>query len=124
MPRSKKSADAHVNGQMTLVRLDARKLIDSETFHVHLAEVFGFPPFYGKNLNALIDCLSDLDEPATLMTRIHVGRGNVLTVVIDGVEDLEESERVKLLPFLDAIAFVNARRIDAGDPPILAVAYP
>lgn len=31
-----------------------------KNFHQKMAETFGFPDFYGKNLAALIDCLSDL----------------------------------------------------------------
>lgn len=34
--------------------------IYSKNFHLKMAEIFGFPDFYGKNLAALIDCLSDL----------------------------------------------------------------
>ena len=48
------------------------KNLDEEykNFHLKMAEIFGFPDFYGKNLAALIDCLSDLrtfgdEEPMT-----------------------------------------------------------
>ena len=38
------------------------KNLDEEyrNFHTKMAEIFGFPHFYGKNLAAFIDCLSDL----------------------------------------------------------------
>ena len=31
--------------------------------HEYLAEKFGFPSYYGKNLDALYDCLTDICEP-------------------------------------------------------------
>ena len=50
------------------------KNLDEEykNFHLKMSESFGFPDFYGKNLAALIDCLSDLrtfwDEEPILAT--------------------------------------------------------
>lgn len=37
---------------MTLVKLDTRRITDWDTFHDVFAEVFGFPGFYGRNMNA------------------------------------------------------------------------
>ena len=39
-----------------------------EITHELLAEKFGFPPYYGRNLDALHDCLTDISED----TRIHL----------------------------------------------------
>ena len=52
-----------------MIRIDARRLTDSAGLHAALKEAFGFPAFYGNNLNALVDCLTHLDDPSAGMSR-------------------------------------------------------
>ena len=66
-----------------MVRIDARRLTDAAGLHAALAEAFGFPPGYGKNLDALIDCLTHLDDPAAGMSRVQVFPGQVALLVVD-----------------------------------------
>ena len=40
--------------------IDCRKMTSRAEAHDHLAEVFGFPEYYGRNLDALHDCLTEL----------------------------------------------------------------
>ena len=47
---------------MKKVILDCEKLLDREQAHLYLAEMFDFPDYYGKNLDALYDCLTELGE--------------------------------------------------------------
>ena len=44
------------------VILDARKLGEKEEAHAYLKNVFAFPDYYGANLDALYDCLSEQEE--------------------------------------------------------------
>ena len=44
------------------VILDALKLQDKEQAHKYLCEAMKFPDYYGGNLDALHDCLSELDD--------------------------------------------------------------
>ena len=47
---------------MKNVVIDCEKLLQKEQAHLYLAEVFDFPDYYGKNLDALFDCLTELGE--------------------------------------------------------------
>ena len=47
---------------MKQITLDGNLLSDISTVHEYLKEMLDFPEYYGKNLDALFDCLTDLDE--------------------------------------------------------------
>ncbi len=42
--------------------LDGKKMTSKEEAHAYLKKAFGFPEYYGKNLDALYDCLTDMGE--------------------------------------------------------------
>lgn len=44
------------------VYLDARKLKERRTAHEYLAEMLSLPDYYGKNLDALYDCLTEVQD--------------------------------------------------------------
>ena len=44
---------------MKEIILDGKKFIDSQTTHEILKNVFEFPDYYGENLNAFWDCITD-----------------------------------------------------------------
>lgn len=58
---------------MTVVKLDTRPITDWLTFHTVFAKSFGFPGFYGRNMNAWIDCMTSLDDPSAGMTSACAG---------------------------------------------------
>ncbi len=43
-----------------LVILDCRELNDRVSAHSYLKEIMGFPEYYGRNLDALQDCLTEM----------------------------------------------------------------
>ncbi len=45
-------------------RLDCREWSDQRAMHVAMATTLSFPKYYGMNLNAMNDCISDLEIPA------------------------------------------------------------
>jgi len=51
---------------MAEATLDGRTVQSQEELHKALAEKLRFPEWYGKNLDALFDCLTDLHEETTL----------------------------------------------------------
>jgi len=44
------------------VKIDGAVTDSREKLHLQLAEGLGFPQWYGKNLDALYDCLTDIRE--------------------------------------------------------------
>ena len=48
---------------MIAVILDGEKLRSDADVHDILSRAFNFPPYYGRNLDALWDCLTEFCEP-------------------------------------------------------------
>lgn len=44
------------------IQLDARQMRTKEEAHTYLKESLELPEYYGNNLDALYDCLGDMDE--------------------------------------------------------------
>jgi len=106
-----------------MVRIDAGKIVDSDSFHTVFAAAFGFPAFYGRNMNAWTDCLSDLDDPGAGMTTVRVPPGECLSLVIDQAQDFKRRCPELFSALIECAAFVNWRRVDMGRSPMLALAF-
>lgn len=106
-----------------IVRIDARRLTDAAGLHAAVAEAFGFPATAGKNLDALVDCLTELDNPKAAMSRVHVFPGQVVTLALEHTDPRNKPQAAQAKALVDAAAFVNWRRLERGQPPVLALAY-
>ncbi|MDY4430073.1 barstar family protein [Evtepia sp.] len=51
---------------MKTVTLDGAVLAAKEALHQTLAQTLAFPDWYGGNLDALFDCLTDLSEEVSI----------------------------------------------------------
>ena len=51
---------------MKSVILDAKKMVKKEKMHDYLAKKFDLPEHYGRNLDALFDCLCEINEPTLI----------------------------------------------------------
>lgn len=51
---------------MKKITLDFESISNKEEMHQYLAEKFEFPDYYGKNLDALFECLTDIAEPTAV----------------------------------------------------------
>ena len=71
-----------------LIRIDARRLKDPAALHATLSDAFGFFEGYGKNLDALVDCLTSLDNSKTALSRAQVFPGQIVLLVIEHTQGL------------------------------------
>lgn len=108
---------------MILVKLDTSRITDWETFHSVFAETFGFPLFYGRNMNAWIDCMTYLDDPDAGMTTVHAAPGGVITLQLGNVDEFALRCPELYEAIVECSAFVNWRRIELGEPPVLALSF-
>jgi hypothetical protein len=108
---------------MTVAKVDTRRIADWETFHDVFAEAFGFPEFYGRNMDAWIDCMTCLDDPATEMTRVHAPPGCVVVLQLQEVADFASRCPEQDAAVIECSAFVNWRRIETGDTAVLALSF-
>lgn len=53
---------------MKQIILDGNVLADAAKVHDYLMEMLDFPEYYGKNLDALHDCLTDLEDVEIVIT--------------------------------------------------------
>lgn len=51
--------------------LDASRMREKETAHDYLKQMLSFPEYYGNNLDALYDCLTELDETEVLFVNLE-----------------------------------------------------
>ena len=99
----------------TFAYLDGVQADKAANFHIQIASALGFPDYYGRNLDALADCLGDLTEPTVLLwdawavfadadsrvfrtvAELLAKRSDILTVLLRGNEPEEPFD----IPSLD-----------------------
>lgn len=106
-----------------LLKLDTRRITDWGTFHDVFAETFGFPDFYGRNMNAWIDCMTYLDDPEAGMTTVHAPLGGVVVLQLEDVDDFALRRPELYEAIIECESFVNWRRVKVGEPPVLALSF-
>jgi catechol 2,3-dioxygenase-like lactoylglutathione lyase family enzyme len=110
-------------GSPPVCSVDTSRIVDWESFHSVFAATLGFPSFYGRNMDAWIDCMTSLDAPEHGLTTLHVERGQVLTLALEGTNEFSERCPEIYQALIDCAAFVNWRRFETGDPPVLTLSF-
>jgi hypothetical protein len=106
-----------------IVRIDTTKIYDWASFHDAFADAFGFPEFYGRNMDAWIDCLTSLDDPAAAMTTVRAPQDGVVVLQLDDANDFASRCPEQYRAVLECSAFVNWRRLGRGERAIIALSY-
>ena len=106
-----------------LVRIDMRRIQNWDTFHDVFAETFGFPDYYGRNMNAWIDCMTYLNDPNITDISVKAKPGEVVVLQLDNVDDLCERCPEIYEALVECAAFVNWRQIEVGEGPVLTLSF-
>ncbi len=85
-------------------KIDSMCIKDWNSFHAVFASTFQFPDYYGYNMNAWIDCMDELVE-------------DLLLIDLGNCEHLKNDHPDILEALCSCTAFVNQRKLDAGELP-------
>jgi len=96
------------------IKINFGNVKDWEHFHTIFKETMGFPDFYGRNLDAWIDCMSYIDDPEAGMSTVTVESGESLEINIIGTEEAFKNCPEIFQAFLECSTFVNQRFIEAN----------
>ncbi len=94
---------------MARVSLDTKQIEDWESFHLLCKEEFGFPDFYGMNMNAWIDCLSYIDDDGDRMSRFNLAKGEMLYIEVSDTKAFNSRLPEIFDALVECSAFVNER---------------
>lgn len=103
-----------------VIRLDGLRMEDRTTTHRYLKAKFFFPDYYGNNLDALFDLLTEIGEPQKIIlynidalkrSQPEYGRsllkvlraaeqanGMLEVIFYDGFNDVREEYRIRFVP--------------------------
>jgi len=73
------------------VILDGRRMTDKETTHEYLKEQLYLPEYYGCNLDALYDCLTEMEELTEIeieyKEEMRTCLGDYAAILIETIQD-------------------------------------
>ncbi len=93
---------------MKQIKIDSNSIKDWETFHNIFSKTFNFPGYYGRNMNAWIDCMDELTKELTLLD-------------LGDCRNLKDSNPEIIEALFECSAFVNYRKIEAGEQAVLII---
>lgn len=103
---------------MAQVSLDAAQIADWESFHRLSQHAFGFPDYYGANMDAWVDCLSYLrDEEG--MSSIKLAEKEILDITLEHSQHWRDKLPEMLEELQFCVAAINDRYEDYGEAPAL-----
>ena len=103
---------------MAQANIDGAHVTGWEAFHSVCAAEFGFPEFYGRNMDAWIDCLTYLYD-GDGMSRFTLEPGELLRIGVVNAARWRRQAPETLDALVDCTAFVNQRYLATGQAPPL-----
>ena len=80
-----------------MIILDATTLRERLPAHDYLKEALALPDYYGRNLDALYDCLTELGETEIQFVNLDAAEGSYFSRVLDLFQEArEENPRLHL----------------------------
>jgi len=102
--------------------LDGTIISGWDVFHDQCADALGFPPFYGRNMNAWIDCLTYVRE-GDGMSRFVLGPEEPLVIELSGTKVLKSQLPEIVDALVECTAAVNTRQVEMGEQPALHLLF-
>lgn len=97
---------------MKHLRVDGKRLLNAEDFHDCFASTCNFPSYYGRNMNAWIDCMGD-----------YCLSNELVSLVVEDAGIMKEQAPQLFEALVECSAFINWRSTSAGGHPIIALSY-
>ena len=97
---------------MEHTRIDISGVSNWEDFHECFAQKFGFPDYYGRNMDAWIDCMED-----------YALGDDSLMLQIDGMPKLKDSCPEIYEAICECAAFINYRSFESGGETFLILSF-
>jgi len=105
------------------LQIDGASITDWTSFHDQFAEKLGFPSYYGRNLDAWIDCMTCLDDPSAGMSLVSLVPGEVLMLCVSDATGLRHRCPEIFRELVECTGLVNGRRAEQGEGDVLALAF-
>jgi len=99
-------------GTMIKYRVDGKILSDWEKFHDFFSKTFDFPGYYGRNMDAWNDCMSD-----------YCYRSGLVSLHIDNAAEFKAMNPEAFNSLVECSAFINWRATDKGDDPLIVLSF-
>lgn len=77
---------------MKIVVIDGRKMTDREAAHTYLKRKLDLPEYYGRNLDALFDCLCEMNNVQVVLTYVSEMKDNLRRYAENLVNVFEAAE--------------------------------
>ena len=106
-----------------IVKIPVEAIHDWDSFHSVFAEVMGFPDFYGRNMDAWIDCMTSIDDPEDGLSRIHGSKEAGLLLDMGDCTEFAHRCPEQYAAILECTGFVNYRRLKSGEEPVLSLSF-
>lgn len=107
----------------TRITVDCDTITDWESYFDAFAAAFGFPEFFGRNMDAWIDCMSTLDDPGSGLACIQVPTDGCVVLQLDNAKSFAMRCPDQFAATVECSAFVNCRRLEAGESPLLMLSF-
>lgn len=107
---------------MVKIQLDGRHMRDWPSFHTESQAKFGFPDFYGRNLDAWVDCLSGVRNDDG-MSSIVLASDELLQIEVINSAVLRAEAPHIVEAMQECVEAVNERYAESGEIPPLQLAF-
>jgi len=101
--------------------INADLIIDWDSFHDIFKITLGFPDFYGRNMDAWLDCMTYIDDKESGMTKVWINKTDTLVIELTNSEAFKNRCPDIYLAFLECTGFVNSRKLETNGQAMIAI---